>query len=132
MAMPLLAVLVLGCSWNMIGSVTPETTVRVGGTPTGASIRRTLGGVVHGGPPLSGTTVNLPVNEGGDFEPVPTDAQGSVIIRPTSEFSYSFTNGSVVEYQPPFVIGGHAPGSTQVSLNYQSSALAGFDIQVTP
>lgn len=119
-------------SWTMVGAATPETTVRVGGTPTGANIYRTVGGIVHSQPPLNGTTVDLLLNVGGDFEPVPLDAQGAVIVRPSNEFSYAFTNGSVIDYQAPFVISGKAPGSTQVSLRFQSSALAGFGIQVTP
>lgn len=115
----------------VIPRATPETTVRVGGAPTRADVYFTRGGIVQNHS-LTNSLLKLRVGVGCNCAPLPMDAQGAVIVRPYNEYSLVFTNGSVVDLQPWFVIGGMAPGSTGATLKYQSSALASFSVQITP
>jgi len=115
----------------VLPKATAATTVRVGGTPTRADVYFTRGGIVQQ-QSLNHSSLRLRVGVGCNCAPLPMDSQGAVIVRPYNEYSFGFTNASVVDLQPWFVIGGMAPGSTEATLQYQSSALANFNIQITP
>jgi hypothetical protein len=114
-------------SGDVSGPAVADATVHVGGVPTQCAIFQN-----QGDPPINNTSVPLPVDVGGDFMAVPTDAQNAVVLLPASDLSYSFTDASVVNYTAPFFISGKLPGSTQVDLMYQANSLGHFGVIVTP